>query len=246
MKNSSSNFMRINSQEENRKHFSMKDIETSSAITNQYLSHLPSSFGTTSHIFYSTLNQRNLSGFIGEVFKHALCSQSKRLIPNPHPDGRPDILNISNPRIEAHFKSCFDKLTGAPKRDKLAPFKYGGIEIKCTIGNISNASEFDIGVSRVESISGINFWAHHAHKCDLLGIYYDYCEKMYGAPQIKGAIFCEIEESDWSKVSIGRPDRKKTSNTSLNKQGREKLKNSLIMLSTEEKYKKKFLQLGYL
>lgn len=226
--------------------FSEQDILAACKNTNEYLTQLPDFFGTTSYNFYSTLNQRNLSGFIGEVFKHALCAINKKLIPNPHPDGRPDVLGLFSEEIEIFYKSCFDGKSGAPLREYLAPFKYGGVEIKCTIGNTPKAGSFDIGDPRAHKISGLNYWAHHAHACDLLGIYYDYCESTNGNPQIKGVLFCPVLESDWHEVSVGRPDRKKTSNTSLNKQGVQKLKRSLFMHSSEEKYVNNLSRIGYI
>jgi len=235
-----------NNHDETKLPFTRDNIKEATNSTNQYLDRLPSFFGNTVHGFYSTLNQRNLSGFIGEVFKHALHEANNKLVPNPHPDGRPDVLDISKAATENYFSSCFDNQTNAPIRSKFAPFKHGGVEIKCTIGNTTNASQYDIGDSRIEKITRLNYWAHHAHECDLLGIYYDYCQKNNSSPQIKAAIFCKILEEDWHKVSVGRPDRKKTSNTSLNKQGVAKLKKSLLMHTNEDNYIENLRRIKYL
>ena len=227
--------------------FAKEKLEEANLWTNKYLAELPSIFDSTVFHFYTTLNQRNLSGFVGEVYKHVLKALCKDFIPNPHPDGRPDILHLRNEEIRKYFKEkCFDPKTHAPIRDALAPFKYGGIEIKSTIGNTPKAGNFPVGQPRVATITGLNYWAHHAHACTLLGLYYDYCASTNSSPQIKGIVYCEIAESDWHKVSIGRPDRKKTSNTSLNQTGVKKLKAALVMHSSEAEYVRAFKRLGYI
>lgn len=227
--------------------FTNKQIQEATELTNKYLAILPELFDSSVVQFYTTINQRNLSGFIGEVYKHVLHALCPSFVPNPHPDGRPDILDLGNPAVKRYFeKTCFDPSSGAPIREHLAPFRHGGIEIKSSIGNTPKAGELEIGQSRSSLITGINYWAHHAHACQLLGIYYDYCGLTKNSPQIKGLIYCNLIDSDWNKVSIGRPNRKKTSNTSLNKSGVTKLKNSLIMHSAEPAYISMFSRLGYL
>ncbi len=227
--------------------FSNQQIQDATYWTNKYLAELPGQFDSTVVNFYTTLNQRNLSGFVGEVYKHVLHALCPAFVPNPHPDGRPDMLNLGNPLAKSYFElECFDQTTRAPLREFLAPFKFGGVEIKSSIGNTRKAGELEIGQSRSQLIHGLNYWAHHAHACTLLGIYYDYCAKVSNSPQIKGLVYCDILGSDWNKVSIGNPDRKKTSNTSLNKFGVAKLKKSLIMHSSEQAYIETFSRLGYI
>ena len=212
--------------------------------TNLFLRILPSKFGVDGLVFFEILNQRNLSGFIGEVFKEALADLVSDVVPNPHPDGRPDLLDLSDEAAKQFFNlSCFDSLGGAV-RSNLAPFPFGGIEVKCTIGNITGASEYPIGKSRVEAISGLTYWAHHRHACDLLGLYYDFCAGTEGIPQIKAGFYSTLIEEDWNIVSTGRSDRKKTSNTSVNRKGKEKIYSSAVFSSDEDLYNKAFERLG--
>lgn len=227
--------------------FTQAELQEATQWTNKYLAELPGLFDSSIVQFYTTLNQRNLSGFVGEVFKHVIFALNKNYMPNPHPDGRPDILNLNSEIEKNYFEEvCFDPVSRAPLREYLAPFKYGGVEVKSSIGNTPSAGDLEIGQSRSELITGLNYWAHHAHECTLLGVYYDYCDQANNSPQIKGLIYCHLVESDWNKVSVGRPDRKKTSNTSLNQAGVGKLKRSLIMHSSESKYIKTLSRLGYL
>lgn len=213
--------------------------------TNEYLKDLPAVFSMDTIPFYTTLNQRNLSGFVGEVFKHSLCAYSERYIPNPHPDGRPDILDLAKPESKQFLDAiCFSD-NGIPQRQHLAPFRFGGIEVKSTIGNLKGASNFSIGIPRHANITSINYWAHHAHTCELLGLYYDFCTRNYGSPQIKAAFFGSLEASDWNKISLGNPNKKKTSNTSLNAKGVGKIRNSLICHSSEPEYVESLKRIGF-
>lgn len=213
---------------------------------NEYLRALPSLFATDTVTFYTTLNQRNLSGFVGELFKHTFCTLNNQYILNPHPDGRPDVLDISDIASKSFFETqCFSK-DGLPLRTPLAPYPHGGIEIKASIGSIKIATEYPIGVPRTEAISSVTYWAHHAHECKLMGLYYDFCAEEAGSPQIKAAFFCSLMAADWHKVSIGDPTKKKTSNTSLNAQGITKIRKSLICHTNEERYTETFRRLRYL
>jgi hypothetical protein len=213
--------------------------------TNLYLAKLPELFKSDGGGFYAVLNQRNLSGFIGEVLKHAIFSCDNNFIPNPHPDGRPDLLDLRSKAARAYFESdCHESLTNTPRREMLAPFRFGGIEIKCSIGKLKNAGDKPVGVPRVELVNGITYWAHHAHGCNLLGAYYDYDDLKHGAPQIRALFYTELLPSDWHKVSVGDPGKKKTSNTSLNKSGLKKLYQSLVMHHEDTVYIRLLDRLG--
>ena len=205
---------------------------------------LPQSFQSLASQLYPTLNQRNISGFVGEVLKHAISSLDEHFVPNPHPDGRPDLLEVSRADVAEYLKACFESVTNAPMRSKLAPFIHGGIEIKCTIGNIRNAGERTVGEPRVGDVTGLNYRAHHIHGCDLLGIYYDYAPENNGSPQIKAAFYLTLREGDWQKVSTGNPNKKKTSNTSLNAGGIRHLYHSLVAYEERGPYADMLKRIG--
>lgn len=225
--------------------FSPANLLLAVDVTNEYLVNLPLKFSSDGLVFYNILNQRNLSGFIGEVFKQAISHVSEGFIPNPHPDGRPDILDLRTTDARNFFhEECFDK-SGFSIREKLAPFPFNGVEIKCTIGNIKNASALNIGTPRYRSVTGINYWAHHAHQCNLMGVYYDYSDEHSGMPQIMALIYTSLEAKDWNTVSTGRPDSKKTSNTSLNSLGATKLKRSLVLCTSKLNYIEMFRKIGF-
>lgn len=215
---------------------SLHDLTVAAEKANHYLSKIPDILGSNANQFYSSLNQRNISGFVGEVFKHAIHASAPDFFPNPHPDGRPDLLDLSSPAARSFFESeCFDEKTSRPIRENLAPFEYGGVEVKCTIGDTPNGSSYGIGFPRQGVITNLTYWAHHAHACDLLACYYDFCPMVNGSPQIKAVFFAKLEQSDWNKVSVGKSDKKKTSNTSTNALGKAKIKSACLIYHQSHK-----------
>ena len=207
------------------------------SMTDSFLGGVPKLFGLSSHAFYTILNQRNLSGLVGEIFKHALSNASSSLVPNPHPDGRPDLLDLRSAESEKHYlEDCFESFDEIPRRALFAPFKYGGLEVKATIGDTPGGAALGIGTSRVHFVKSINYWAHHQHECDLLGLYYDFDESKTGQPEVKAIFSARLERSHWANVSTGKAGKKKTSNTSLLKEGRERVKNGLIAFDDSPPY----------
>ncbi|MDM0800979.1 hypothetical protein QTI34_10850 [Clostridium perfringens] len=235
------------------------DILKSIVDTNNYLIKTTSSFNTLGFDLLSALNQRNISGTIGEIFKHFFCLNINNYTPNPHADGRPDILNLETTEAKEYFYSkCINTIDGKTIANKyfLTPFKYGGVEVKFTIGGTpsksskiklskdTNFSSFDIGVPRIEYIPNINWGSHHAHSLNLLGLYYDYYyvkDKYY--PQILGAFFSPIEKSDWREVCRGSSNSKTTSATSLLPSGVLKMKSNCIIYIDDELYMYNFKRL---
>ncbi len=215
---------------------SLSDLARSAEKANHYLAKIPEILGSNTNQFYSSLNQRNISGFVGEVLKHAIHATDQNFFPNPHPDGRPDLLNLSDPSVRHYFEStCYDTASLRPIREHLAPFRHGGVEIKCTIGDIRTASSYGIGQPRQAAITNLTYWAHHAHACDLLGCYYDFCPQTHGSPQIKAIFFARLDQSDWNKVSVGKSDKKKTSNTATNSLGKAKIKSGCLIYQDSHK-----------
>jgi hypothetical protein len=214
-------------------------------LTDGFLAKAPSLFDLSPLAFFTILNQRNLSGLVGEIFKHSLHKAVPGLTPNPHPDGRPDLLDLRMKAAAAYFlNECVDQATQAPIRTTLAPFKFGGIELKATIGDISGASKYGIGQSRAHLVRNLNYWAHHRHACNLLGLYYDFDQTANGLPQVKALFFASLEEDHWAAVSTGKPGKKKTSNTCLVKEGRELIKQGILAYDDSPPYKEMLARIG--
>ena len=227
---------------------------------NRYLHALNDLFRELNFTIYKTLGQRNISGFIGEVFVRVFSVEINGFVTNPHADGRPDLLDISSKEAFEHFRlKCFsqsDDGVPAPNRSYLAPFKYGGIEVKATIGNpVSNyrirlrrklgKHAFSVGLPRINYLSSITYWGHHRSCENLVGLYYDYCEELGGVPQIMAVMHAElVPAEDWSRVSIGKAGSKKTSNTSLSLSGRRKIMRNPVVVRNHPVYLHKLRQIG--
>ena len=224
--------------------------------TNLYIQNLVNIFNEIDFDIFYSLGQRNISGFIGEIYKNILANSFPELCSNPHPDGRPDILALDTQDAVNHYVECFAEINGReiPIKDMLTPFKYGGLEVKCSIGSsgkpqtqqfiAENGHTFSLYESRVGYLNGVTWWAHHSSSNNLLGLYYDYYAPLHGIPQILAAFYSELSNDDWNAVSRGNPNNKKTSNTSLNKQGLTKMKNNCMFSVSDTNYLTQFRNIG--
>ena len=236
------------------------DVNVVVVETNIYLFELSKLFRELSFEIFIALGQRNISGFIGEVFTRFFSNKISGYITNPHADGRPDLLDMRSEEAIEHFsQSCMVQSNDGdlfPDRSSLAPFKYGGLEVKSTIGNpVTNykkrlASElgengFSIGLPRINYLNSITYWGHHTSCENLIGLYYDYCEDLNGVPQVMAVMHAELDpEVDWSPVSLGKPGSKKTSNTSLSGLGREKISKGVVIARNHSTNLDKFREIG--
>lgn len=212
-----------------------RDVVVAVVGANRYLAELRGHFTRIGFNLYESLGQRNISGFVGEVFSRTLAKQTSSLIANPHPDGRPDLIDVSSVQARDHLRiRCYIRTTSdrpIPVKAQFTPFKFGGVEVKSTIGDFPQGFDTPrVGTPRCSRIRALTFWGHHRDCCNLLGIYYDYFVERDGAPQIVAVLHAKLEEADWNKVSVGKSESKKTSNTSLNSSGRAKLGAGLVAL----------------
>jgi len=228
--------------------------------TNDYLMKLKPMFKEMGFDIFNGLGQRNLSGFVGEIFVRSFSKKNSNFLFNAHPDGRPDLIDLSSKKSEKHYNSnCFNTLadgTVNPIRSKFAPYVYGGLEVKSSIGTpISQYKKrlkenlgvpgFEIGMSRIDYLHSITYWGHHTSCENLIGLYYDYYNEADFAPQILAVMHSEIDPStDWRKVSTGKKESKKTSNTSLTLQGQDKLYNNVITVINDQIYLDKLSSIG--
>lgn len=228
---------------------SATEIINAAENTNEYLVRLNALFGEIGFNLFMVLGQRNISGVIGEIFSQFLAAGDDLLVNNPHPDGRPDVLCVPDEEVSKYLDTCFIVIRGKriPLKTMLAPFKYGGVEVKCTIGNPVQSykeklqedygiGEFYIGFPRVEYLSNLNWWAHHTKSSKMLGLYYDFSKDHSGVPQLMAGFFGVLTEDNWTKVSTGDVDHKKTSNTSLNNTGKAIMKSQPVFVIADKRY----------
>ena len=226
---------------------------------NMYLVNLEKMFQKMNFDFYSSLGQRNLSGFIGEVFSNTFIKIVPGYCKNPHGDGRPDLIDLCHPHSHKYFhESCIainEKKEIVPIKKFLTPYQYGGMEVKCSIGTPQDdykevllqmgKLEFAINMPRINLLSSITYWGHHNGCENLIGIYYDYYNKANHVPQIVAVMHSELNSNtDWTKLSIGKKGSKKTSNTSLTKTGKSKMYSSVVAVLNDEIYLAKLEQIG--
>jgi hypothetical protein len=234
------------------------DIAKVVVASNQFLKGLADMFKELDIQFFNLLDQRNLSGFIGEVFSHHFGKIVGGFAANPHPDGRPDILDVSTPESLAAYKAGLRGERGQQVaiRSHFNPFPFGGLEVKCTIGSPSakdkrNLKEahgldnFPVGFPRIAYISKLTYWAHHTSCSNLIGLYYDYCAGLNNIPQIMAVMHAEFgEQESWHALSVGKEGSKKTSNTSLTPAALEKLLAGLVVLSKDMSYREVLQRIG--
>lgn len=229
--------------------------------TNQYLNKISEYFIDLDIEIFHILGQRNISGFIGEVFSKFLEKEIVDLKSNPHQDGRPDLINLSTLESKSFFsKSFVHDNKNNPIKGNFTPYPFGGLEVKCSIGDLRSmkkevkskilqnkygVDEIDINIPRIDFFSGINYWAHHQDCSDLLGLYYDYYGKSKFNPQIISVFYAKLEREDWYDLSIGKEGSKKTSNTSLRPSGKDKIKRGMISIIDDEYYIEALKSRGY-
>lgn len=233
------------------------DLIEAADATNAYIKSLVGILGDLGFDIFYSLGQRNISGFIGEIYKNILASRFDTLVPNPHPDGRPDILLLETEEISRYYASCFKTINGrsVPIKDMLTPFHFGGLEVKCSIGSSGKPQTtrfiaehghiFSLYEPRVGYLNGITWWAHHSSSSNLLGLYYDYYGPANNVPQVIAALYSELTGDDWNKVSTGNPNNKKTSNTSLNKVGLQKMKSNCLFCCSDDNYVKQLRSINF-
>jgi hypothetical protein len=226
---------------------------------NRYLFSLAAFFEDAEFEFYEAIGQRNLSGFVGEVFVKSFARVVDGYRENPHADGRPDILDLTTEDSRDHLeRDCLvpGEEGRIPRRSRLAPYKYGGLEVKASIGDPvakykarladeQGVSAFQVGMPRIDYLSSITYWGHHASCENLVGLYYDYVPALDSAPQVLLVMHSELDvEVDWNKVSVGLSTSKKTSNTSLTKAGKKKLYRGVVAVIDDERYLSRLRERG--
>lgn len=173
---------------------------------------------------FQALGLRNLSSFVGEIFKKEVnVLHDDLFVPNPNQDGYPDLCARTREGctyIERHTKD------GRLNSDKSlwSPYPYGGVEIKATCGNTPAArlrAKPAIGESRYAILTSAEWKAHHQLTKILLGIYWDFVD---GLPTVLAAFYRnDLDDRvgalnvDWGAVVHPRDDGGRTTSVSIMK-----------------------------
>lgn len=193
---------------------------------------------------FSTLGMRNLSAFIGEVFAAALSKASNGfLIKNPHQDGYPDLL-VMTEEGKALLKSLEQNMQD---KKPFSDFASGGIEVKATCGSVPtpevlrrrNRTKPEIGDQRIEVITGYDWKAHHRLTNNLVGVVWDFVDKV---PTISAIFFSsELTQEDWGKIIQPHEGGGRTTSVSImTRPGIYKMYEGWIAALNDERYIKFF------
>jgi len=162
--------------------FNVKITNIKDAIesTNSLLSELPSTL-------YKSIDFKTISAMIGAIFCDNLASETNSIV-NPIEKGHPDIIPSS-------AKDCTEaELKKYPE----------GLEIKCTVGNITQGVKLNAGSPRIDNLTGITWQAHHREVESLLGLVWDFInvDENFNFPKIAGAFYAaDLIEDDWGVIS---------------------------------------------
>jgi hypothetical protein len=152
---------------------------------------------------FALLGMRNLSAFVGEVFAASMILEHPGLLEkNPHQDGYPDLLLLDSEGYEA-WSGLVNRL-----RDKapFSPFATGGFEVKATCGSVPTPNvclrrgytKPDIGVQRVNVLTGYDWKSHHRETNHLFGIFWDFIDR---CPTIVAVFYsANLCEDDWGAI----------------------------------------------
>ncbi len=169
---------------------------------------------------FKLLGMRNLSSFVGEIFKSELCRINvQQFAPNPHQDGYPDLCALSTEGV-AYFA---ERIAKGEMSDKShwSPYPYGGIEVKATCGNTPPAkllAKPDIGDSRWPILKTAEWKAHHRKTNNLVGIFWDFID---GLPTVLAAFFRnDLTANDWGAVIKPATDESSTTSVSIMPRGK--------------------------
>lgn len=196
-----------------------QNVENAVIATNNYLLSFPA-------YLYRTVDLKTSSSIIGALFCSCLAQDIPGAIVNPIEKGHPDIVpSEAMNATEAQLRNY--------------PL---GLEVKATVGNIRTGSGLHPGNTRLSSLTGITWQAHHQEVRELMGLIWDFVNPRndFFFPMITGVYFSnDLQLQDWGAISgiTGR----NTKVCGMTSSGKSKMKNGWIMI--HESYKVRYNQL---
>lgn len=191
---------------------------------------------------FEILQLRNLSGLVGEYLSKLIEIESEeRLVNNPHQDGYPDLLDVGTKIKRDYYDSLFLNESNSIYKEHVSPFKYGGIEVKATIGSTPPAKKVAkplVGEQRIAILNGLDWKSHHRETNNLIGILWDFID---GLPFIVGCFYSnELTEEDWGNIVSPKKGGGRTTSVSvMNASGIKKMCSNWIAIVDDSQYTKK-------
>ena len=119
-----------------------------------------------------------------------------------------------------------------------------GLEVKCTVGNISKGANLRAGQTRVKYLTGITWQAHHQEVQKLLGLIWDFVSNPheFNYPKITAAFYAHnLLVDDWGEIS-GTKGRN-TKVTGMKASGKLKMGQGWILMVDDQEYINKYQKL---
>lgn len=155
------------------------DIADAAVTTSDQLQKFP-------FVLFQSIDLKALSGMVGALFASHLA-QKVGVIVNPIEKGHPDIIPTSGKNASE------EQLRNYPQ----------GLEIKCTVGNVTKGSNLQTGEKRLAQLTGLTWQAHHREVERLLGLVIDFAGQAIDGkhfPIITAAFYANsLETEDWEK-----------------------------------------------
>lgn len=189
-------------------------------LTNKILESLPASV-------YKSIDYKTTSAIIGAIFCDILANLTDSVV-NPIEKGHPDLIPQEG-------------VTSSEKVLRNYPI---GLEVKCTIGNITQGKNLRAGQTRISVLTGVTWQAHHREVRQLLGLVWDFLENTheFNYPKITGIFYSNnLEVEDWGEIS-GTTGRN-TKVTGMKSSGRSKMGKGWVALVDLPEYLQKYQKL---
>jgi hypothetical protein len=140
---------------------------------------------------------------------------------NPIEKGHPDVIP------KAGENSSEQELRNYPE----------GLEIKCTVGNITKGANLRAGESRIEALEGITWQAHHREVEKLMGLVWDFVPSQhdFNYPKITAIFYANnLVADDWGEIS--GVNGRNTKVTGMRVSGKRKMGKGWVALIDSQSY----------
>lgn len=198
-------------------------ISESAVNTNAQLEKLPLTL-------YRSIDFKTTSSIIGAVFCEEITKTTNAIV-NPIEKGHPDVIPS----------------TGSTATEKQLRNFGVGLEIKATVGNITQGLALKSGQQRVHNLTAITWQAHHREVNGLLGMIWDFSGKHirqaeFYYPIITGAFYSnQLTVDDWGEISGTKGRNTKVSG--MRASGKFKMGNGWVILLDHSDYLNKYSNL---
>lgn len=192
-------------------------IESALHLTNEFLETIPSTV-------YKNIDYKTTSSIVGSMFCQSIANVTGAIV-NPIEKGHPDVI----PK------------TGENASEELLRNYPVGLEIKCTVGNITKGANLRAGQPRISSLEGITWQAHHREVKKLLGLVWDFVksEHDFNYPKITATFYADnLVTDDWGEIS--GTEGRNTKVTGMKSSGKQKMGQGWVALIDNQQYKETY------